>query len=94
MFYVSQSYVFEVWRINPGLQNLAKSDSGFEDVSRSFFIDFGSILISSLDPEIDKNRTTKQADFGNDFGREFRRFYDKMRWNRGGPAEGAGLLEA
>ena len=52
----------------------AKSESGFEDVSSLIFIDFGGILVSILGPKIDKNRTTNQANFGNDFGCDFGRF--------------------
>ena len=61
----------------------AKLESGFEDVSSLIFIDFGPLLVSILDPKIDKNRTKNQANFGNDFGRDFRRFCDKMGSNRG-----------
>ena len=76
----------------------AKSESGFEDVSRLFFNDFGGVLVSILGSKIDKNRTTNRWDFRNDF--------KKGRLGTGttagirndakgaGPAEGAGLSEA
>ena len=44
----------------------AKSESGFEDVSRSIFIDVGIILVSILDPKIDKSSAKIRANFGND----------------------------
>ena len=56
--------------VNPGPQIRAKSESGFEDVSRSICMDFGAILVSIWDPKIDKNRTKNQANFGIDFGLE------------------------
>ena len=74
LFYLHKSYVFEVWGINRGLKNLAKSDSGFEDVSRSIFVDLGAILTSILAPKINKNRTKNQVNFGSDLGCDFGRF--------------------
>jgi len=52
----------------------AKSESGFEDVSRSIFVDFGAILTSILAPKINKNQTKNQANFGSDLGCDFGRF--------------------
>ena len=33
-----------------------KMESGFEDISRSFFVDFGAILMSILAPKINKTK--------------------------------------
>jgi len=71
LFYLGKSYVFEVLGVNPRLKNLAKSESGFEYVSRSIFIDFGAILGSILAPKIDKNRTKKSSDFWKRFWKHF-----------------------
>ena len=56
--------------VNPGLEHLAKSESGLEDVPRSIVIDFGAILVSILDPKIVKNQAKNRVKFGNAFRRD------------------------
>ena len=83
--------------VNPELQNRAKSESGFEDVSRSIFIDGGAILGSLLESKNDKKQANNQVNFGNDFRWDFGRFCDKMGPNRGRPSgrgEAAGGLNS
>ena len=76
----------------------AKLESGFEDVSILIFIDVGPLLVSILDPKIDKNRTKNQANFRNDVGRDFGGFGIQSGIGSGRPgvarAECARLLEA
>ena len=82
----------------------AKSESEFEDVSRSIFIDFVTILVSILGPKIDKKRSKNQANFGSDFGCDFGRFLGisastrgrigVARGRPGGRGEAAGALNS
>ena len=70
----------------------AKSESGFEDVSRSIFIDFGAISGFIVEPKNDKEQSKNQVNFGNDFRLNFGRFCDKMR-APGRNARGCGRLK-
>jgi len=50
LFDLSNKYVFEVLGIHGRLKNLAKSESGFEDVSRLIFANLRAIVVFILVP--------------------------------------------
>ena len=75
--------------MHPELKNRAKSESGFKEVSRSIFIDFGGIPGFILEPKSVKNQTKKRSIFHYDFGCDLGRFWIQSGIGSGSPGRNA-----